>query len=69
SGVSVSGLNTAATIWSTAAFGAIAGFGYFYEALAGAFAIVFLNMVLQPLTDWINARTGANHKDESETTV
>jgi putative Mg2+ transporter-C (MgtC) family protein len=63
SGISVVGLNTASTIWATAAVGAIAGFGYFREAAAGAAAIIVLNLVLQPLATWINTRTGADHDD------
>ncbi len=36
SGANVTGLNTAATIWTTAAVGALAGFGLWAEAGAGA---------------------------------
>jgi putative Mg2+ transporter-C (MgtC) family protein len=57
SGANVSGLNTAATIWATAAVGALAGFGFFREAGAGAFGIIFLNLTLQPLANFIDART------------
>lgn len=57
SGANISGLNSAATIWATAAVGALAGFGYWREAAAGAIAIVLLNLVLQPLADAIDART------------
>ena len=56
-GVNVTGLNTAATIWSTAAVGALAGFGLWREATAGAIAILLLNLLLQPLADAIDART------------
>ncbi len=56
SGINVTGLNTAATIWATAAVGALAGFGLWPQALAGAIAIVALNLVLSPLADAINAR-------------
>ena len=56
-GVNVSGLNTAATIWSTAAVGALAGFGLWREAAAGGIAILLLNVLLQPLSDAIDART------------
>ncbi len=59
SGVNVTGLNTAATIWATAAVGALAGFGYWGEAAAGAVLIILLNLVLQPLADRIDARTRA----------
>ena len=57
SGFNVTGLNTAATIWATAAVGAIAGFGLYEYAAIGAFAIIFFNLVLQPLADAIDART------------
>jgi putative Mg2+ transporter-C (MgtC) family protein len=57
SGANVSGLNTAATIWATAAVGALAGFGFFREASAGAFGIIFLNLTLQPLANFIDSRT------------
>lgn len=57
SGVGVTGLNTAATIWATAAVGALAGFGLWPGAIAGAVAIIALNLLLQPLANAINART------------
>jgi putative Mg2+ transporter-C (MgtC) family protein len=63
SGVNVTGLNTAATIWATAAVGALAGFGYWREAAAGATAIILLNLVLTPLADAIDARSQASHGD------
>ncbi len=63
SGSGISGLNTAATIWSTAAVGALAGFGFWREATAGAVAIIFLNLVLQPLANWIDKRTSMRHHD------
>jgi|SRR5579862_7757717 len=57
SGLNVTGLNTAATMWATAAVGALAGFGLFPQAAAGAVAIILLNLLLSPLADAINART------------
>jgi putative Mg2+ transporter-C (MgtC) family protein len=62
SGVGISGLNTAATIWATAAVGALAGFGYWREATAGAVAIVVLNLLLQPLANAIDARTSSKQR-------
>lgn len=56
SGVNVTGLNTAATIWATAAVGALAGFGLWPQGAAGAVAIVLLNVLLTPIADAINAR-------------
>ena len=48
-GLSVTGLNTAATLWATAAVGALAGAWMWREALAGAAIIVSGNWFLQPL--------------------
>lgn len=48
-GVYVHGLNTAATIWCSAAIGTLFGMGqYFLGALTGAI-VVFTNVVLRPL--------------------
>lgn len=59
SGINVTGLNTAATIWATSAVGALAGFGLWREATISAGVIVVLNLILQPLADAIDARTRA----------
>lgn len=48
-GLSVTGLNTAATLWATAAVGALAGAWMWREALAGAAIVVAGNWFLQPL--------------------
>jgi putative Mg2+ transporter-C (MgtC) family protein len=48
-GLSVTGLNTAATLWATAAVGALAGAWMWREAFAGAVAIVGANLALYPL--------------------
>jgi putative Mg2+ transporter-C (MgtC) family protein len=56
SGLTITGLSTAATIWATAAVGALAGFGLRWEAGAAAGTIILLNLLLQPFADAINAR-------------
>jgi putative Mg2+ transporter-C (MgtC) family protein len=56
-GLSVQGLNTAATLWSTAAVGSLAGFGYSTQAAIGTGAILFVHVVLRPLVGAINARS------------
>jgi putative Mg2+ transporter-C (MgtC) family protein len=48
-GSSVTGLNTAATLWATAAVGALAGSWMWREAIAGAAVIVAANCFLHPL--------------------
>jgi putative Mg2+ transporter-C (MgtC) family protein len=48
-GASVTGLNTAATLWGTAAVGALAGAWMWREAIAGAGIIIAGNTFLHPL--------------------
>lgn len=53
-GLSVRGLNTAATLWCAAAIGALAGAGFLTEALLGTVAVLVSNTVLRPLGYKIN---------------
>ncbi|MEV6391390.1 MgtC/SapB family protein [Nocardia xishanensis] len=46
-GLDVRGLNTAATLWCSAAIGALAGAGMLTTALAGAVAVVVVNIALR----------------------
>lgn len=55
-GATISGLNTAATIWATAAVGALAGLGHFAHAFMGAAAVLAFNLVLQPLVEATDSR-------------
>jgi len=55
-GVSVRGLNTAATLWCSAAVGATAGYGFAYVALFGALSVLGTNIFLRPLAQRINRR-------------
>lgn len=48
-GANVRGLNTAATIWCSAAIGALCGLGALNLALMLAAAVLFANLVLRPL--------------------
>jgi putative Mg2+ transporter-C (MgtC) family protein len=64
-GMSVSGLNTAATLWSGAAIGALAGIGLFNEAALGAAVIIALNFFMGPLADFIDKRGQRMHPDPS----
>lgn len=65
SGFNIKGLNTAATIWATAAVGGLVGFDFLPEAAGGALAILMINGVLEPLSDAFDRR--AHHEDDSET--
>jgi len=59
-GTSVRGLNTAATMWATAAAGALIGCGLFaHAALLGALVLV-INVLLRPLVVIVN-RMAARH--------
>ena len=55
-GAQVRGLNTAATLWSTAAVGAFAGAGLLGEAAAVALFVLGGNTLLRPLVDYVNRR-------------
>src|ERR1700745_409507 len=53
-GMSVRGLNTAATLWCSAAIGVLAGAGYLlYAAMATGF-VLFVNLLLRPIVSFIN---------------
>lgn len=53
-GMSVRGLNTAATLWCSAAIGILAGAGYpLYATLATGF-VLFVNLLLRPIVSFIN---------------
>ncbi|HTJ26670.1 MAG TPA: MgtC/SapB family protein [Candidatus Limnocylindria bacterium] len=52
--LSVSGLNTAATIWCIAAVGALVGLGYLWQGVIGVGAILCGNVVLRPIAQRIN---------------
>jgi len=53
-GFSIRGLNTAATLWCTAAIGTITGLGHVGLALIGAIAVLAANLLLRPLALRIN---------------
>jgi putative Mg2+ transporter-C (MgtC) family protein len=53
-GVNVRGLNTAATLWCSAAVGLLAGSGSWRHAILATVLIVGINLVLRPLVGMIN---------------
>jgi putative Mg2+ transporter-C (MgtC) family protein len=55
-GAQVRGLNTAATLWSSAAVGAFAGSGLLAEASVVTLFVLGGNTLLRPLVDYINRR-------------
>ncbi len=55
-GPNVHGLNSAATIWCSAAIGCIAASGYFIEALVCTLLVAIVNTVLEPVDQWLRNR-------------
>lgn len=53
-GFTIRGLNTAATLWCTAAIGTLAGLGYTAFASFGTLAVLTANLLLRPLANRIN---------------
>jgi putative Mg2+ transporter-C (MgtC) family protein len=53
-GFSIRGLNTAATLWCTAAIGTLAGVGQTMLCLLGTTAVLAANLLLRPLAQRIN---------------
>ncbi len=55
-GINIRGLNTAATLWCSAAVGAFAGCGMLAEAAALSGFVLACNTLLRPLVNWVNRR-------------
>jgi putative Mg2+ transporter-C (MgtC) family protein len=55
-GTNIRGLNTAATLWCSAAVGTFAGAGLPAEAAEVTFFILAGNTLLRPLVNWVNRR-------------
>jgi putative Mg2+ transporter-C (MgtC) family protein len=53
-GLSVRGLNTAATLWCSAAIGVLAGGGLLLYATVATGFVVFVNLLLRPIVSFIN---------------
>jgi putative Mg2+ transporter-C (MgtC) family protein len=58
-GVNVRGMNTAATLWCSAAIGTLCGLGFVLEASLGMFFVLAINVGLRPLAHWIDAHCKA----------
>lgn len=58
-GFNVHGLNTAATLWCSAAVGMMAGAGAWPFALLLTGLVVFVNLGLRPLVKWLKKKTKA----------
>lgn len=62
-GMTVIGLNTAATLWCSGAVGALCGVWMWREALAGTVLIIGTNGLLYPLSRWIDGRPLKPHHE------
>ena len=56
-GINVRGMNTAATLWCTAAIGALVGIGAWPLAILGTVAIVLAHFLFRPLAHFIDNYT------------
>lgn len=65
-GTNIIGLNTAATLWCSAAVGAFSGSGMTGEATLLALFVVAGNTLLRPLVNWINRRPISADVTEAE---
>jgi putative Mg2+ transporter-C (MgtC) family protein len=55
-GLNVRGIHTAATLWCSAAIGALAGAGLLLEALTGTAGVLALNLCFRPVAEWMDRR-------------
>ncbi len=53
-GLTIRGLNTAATLWCSAAVGVLAGFGLWHQAVLGTVAILAINLILKAAAVQLN---------------
>lgn len=66
-GPNVRGLNTAATLWCSAAIGALSGMGFFLEAAIGAAFIVMAHLMLRPLGLKLGSISAFQKSESAET--
>jgi putative Mg2+ transporter-C (MgtC) family protein len=55
-GMNVKGMNTAATLWCSAAVGTLAGAGFRWHAVIATALILALHFGLRPVSHWVDAR-------------
>lgn len=64
-GLNVSGLNTAATLWCSAAVGVLCGAGFYPEAAIATAFVISVNLLLRPLVQTIGRRPVAASEGET----
>jgi len=68
-GISVHGLNTAATLWCSAMVGALAGYGMWQAAGIAAALLLGANVALRPIANRLNVRVQTGSEVESRYTL
>jgi putative Mg2+ transporter-C (MgtC) family protein len=68
-GTNIRGLNTAATLWCSAAVGTLSGSGLHAEAATLAGFVLAGNTLLRPLVNWVNRRPITSDVTESKYSV
>ena len=63
-GLSVYGLNTASTIWCSAAIGVLSGSGFFAAAIVGTGFVLGVNIFLRPLANWVGRHSKGKGEHE-----
>jgi putative Mg2+ transporter-C (MgtC) family protein len=63
-GMNVRGLNTAATLWCSAAIGVLCGLGQFWQAAAATLIILCANILLREAAQRINQIPGATEEEK-----
>ena len=58
-GLNITGLNTAATLWCSAAIGTLAGYGLYGSAVTGAIGVIIANVGLRPIGRALSRGKGA----------
>ena len=68
-GISVHGINTAATLWCSAMVGTFAGAGFWWPSVLAAALVIATNLFLRPLVRRLNRRVPTSGDVETQYTV
>ncbi len=63
-GAAIRGLNTAATLWCSAAIGSLAGFGFYFDSIFGALVVLGTHFFLRPVAQRINQKSNESNEQE-----
>ena len=63
-GLSVRGLNTAATLWCSSAVGCLAGYGLTVKSLSATLIVLGANVLLRPIAQKINHQPKGSIEEE-----